>query len=204
MNIIDAMTKYKKIKMSCWKTEKYIDTSGSVLKIVEDNKEKVIYMKKEWLLDDTWEEYKKIMKDDFEREKGEVYFYIDSGGEIHSEKDYFYQLDNYLYSHSNYFPNEAFAAYINEKQLLERDIMKFSYLNNSCNIDWNDISTNKYYMSLGITRKGTNKDDCIICSNATKEFNYIYFESEEVRDAALKLFESRIEHVLRMSLRFGF
>lgn len=201
MNIIDAMTKYKKIKKESWKSGKYIDTSDNVLKIVEDNKENIIIMRKELFLDDTWEKYEDIKKD-FERGK-DVYFYIDSVGDIHSKKDEYYQVDFDFYNSSNYFPSEALAIYIKEKQLLERDMIKFSYVNNSNSINWKDDSR-KYYISFTLDAFKNDLKDISSFSAGGKDFNYIYFESEEVRDEALKLFKYRIDKLLKMSLKFGF
>ncbi|MDO0213532.1 hypothetical protein KLN56_10805 [Clostridioides difficile] len=202
MKFTEAIEKYEKIKKSNWEDGNYVLINKDDFILFEKNNKIVDFkINKCFLIDDTWEEYIEDLKTNFKREK--TYYTIELDGEVREYRNCNLnsRADTINHKNFNYFPNKKLAEFINKKQLLERQLMVFSYLNGADKISWNNINMKKYYIDPYINNYFyVNEEDCYAC----KGFNNIYFLTEEVRDKAIELYKKDIEEVLNMSFSLGF
>lgn len=158
----------------------------------------------ELIFSDRWIEHKEKYKTNFDITKDEWYFFIDTGGEIFSDLYSNHKVDTNFLGNFNAFKDEKLAEYIRAKQLLERKLMVFSYLNGANEIDWEDDDEEKYHIdyyynyyrkenAVEITETYVNRDNCIV-----------YFNTREVAEKALEIYRSEMEKVIGMGKEFGF
>ncbi|EQG38330.1 TPA: hypothetical protein KNO10_002147 [Clostridioides difficile] len=202
MKITEAIEKYERIKKNDWENGKYLLVCEDAFTLVENNEFLVgVNIPKEWLVNNNWEEYTGKFKTNFERSK--MYFTIQRDGKVHEYRDCKCPAEDIFFKNFNYFPNRELAEYINKKQLLERQLMVFSYLNGADKINWNDDSE-KYSVDFYISSITDSFDIDRIYPIVCKSLNEICFVTKEVRDKAVELYKKEIEEVLRMSFKFGF
>lgn len=101
----------------------------------------------------------------------------------------------------NAFPNKELAKFIQKKQLLERKLMVFSYLNGTSEIDWNKTTCKYYIYSSYIS--GVTKIESRYAT-WSQELNNVFFSNEEICDKAIELYEDEIKEVMRMKIELGF
>lgn len=150
-----------------------------------------------------WYEYGKY-KTNFEFKEGMDDAYIIDNAEIYplpclKQNHYEGYIKNF-----NAFPNKELAEFINKKQLLERELMAFSYLNGSDEIDWKDYNTAKYYIEYDKDTRDKRFTFTISKNYMCKRFDSIYFKSREICEKASELYKENIEEVLELSMKFGF
>lgn len=204
MEFIEAIEKYEKIKKSNWEYGNYVLINKDDFILFEKNNKIVDFkINKCFLIDDTWEEYIDDLNTNFKREK--TYYTIELDGEVREYRNCNLnsRADTINHKNFNYFPNRELAEYINKKQLLERQLMVFSYLNGADKINWNDDSE-KYSVDFYISSITNSFDIDRIHPIVCKSLNEICFVTKEVRDKAVELYKKEIEEVLRMSFKFGF
>lgn len=120
---------------------------------------------------------------------------------IINKNDY---IDVKLLKNFNLLPNKELAEYIHKKQLLERKIMIFSYLNGADKMDRIDDNVRKYFINA-------HHNACLGEVEISIDFHHyhkceesIYFNSEASVEKALELYKEDIEEVLKLSMKFGF
>lgn len=199
MKITEAIEKYEKIKKSGWEKGVYLIVRENSFTFIRDGHSiNNCNISKEWLVNDTWEEYTGDYEINFK--KNGTYFTILPNGDIYENVDGNCSEDVF-FENFNYFPNRELAEYIAKKQLLERKLMVFSYLNGAYKINWNNDNVEKYTIDSYIDEYfNVNKDH----GYTYKCFNNIYFSTEEIRDTAIELYKNEMEEVIRMSFNFGF
>lgn len=175
---------------------KYLYTDG--VDILND-KGSVIILNYCILSKNDWYEYKEYQTN-FEFEDDDVYT-LDSHGELLNVTNVISNAK--ITSNFNAFPNKELAVYVHKKQLLERKLIIFSYLNGADEIDWKDYGKQKHYIdATNIDYEGIN-----IKTNWNtniKSINNVYFKNKEIRNKAMQIYKDDIEEVIRLSLKFGF
>lgn len=127
----------------------------------------------------------KEMKNPYERvEKGEEYYFIDKNGRIDFFEDRNDGFDDYQFKNANYFNNRNYTEYIAFKETLMRRMDKFAWEHNARVIDWNDDSSEKYYIIFD-----HDDDKLRFCCNYTVQSNNIYFTSREIAEKAIEEFK---------------
>lgn len=158
------------------------------------------------LFSNKWVEYtdEEDYKTNF-KTNGNPYFFIASDGEIVDvfRKNIFEEekLENF-----NVFLSKELAEYIQAKQLLERKLMIFSYLNGADKINWNEDNEFKYYIDYYYDYyENENENEIeIISIFGLRENNRVYFKTKEIAEKALELYREEIKRVMKMGLKFGF
>lgn len=153
-----------------------------------------------------WEEYKEKpkYKTNFDMERNEIYNYICDDGDIIEVAYDNHRLDTELLENFNAFKDEELAKYIQAKQLLERKLMMFSYLNGADKIDWKNTHETKYYIERFCNHYN---DKLEIATDYTFDFmddNRVYFKTKEVAEEALELYKNEIDKAMKMRKEFGF
>lgn len=152
------------------------------------------------LTSNDWVEYEEYETNfEFSNNK-EKYYFISSIGIIDKITPYGSMDCNFL-KVFNAFPNKELAEYIHKKQLLERKLMIFSYLNGANEIDWSNEKTkwliNCYMYHNEFRIMPTYRSEC-------KYLNEVYFSSDKICKKAIELYKDEIKEVMEMSLKFGF
>lgn len=158
----------------------------------------------ELIFSDRWIEHKEKYKTNFDITKDEWYFFIDTGGEIFSDLYSNHKVDMNFLKNFNAFEDEKLAEYIQAKQLLERKLMVFSYLNGANEIDWEDVSNEKYFLDYFYSYYGEQMSIEILKYHNVRRSTNVYFKSEEIANKALELYRNEIEKVIEMGKEFGF
>lgn len=147
-----------------------------------------------------WYEYKEY-KTNFEFKEGDKYYSENERGYIYALKYEKLVTEDEAIENFNAFPNKELAEFIQKKQLLERELMVFSYLNGCSEIDWSD-ATCKYYIET-INNKGGIKSKK---EYATwhQSLDNVFFNNEEICEKAMELYENEIKEVMEMKIKLGF
>ena len=129
-------------------------------------------------------------KNPFERAiAGNEYYYIIAENQIDTYIDAHDNVDDRLYTISNYFNDKQFAEQVALHQLLYRKLLKFAY-DNECedNQAWNKTSCH-YYVAYSI-------DECRFYADVTGSFkhNDVWFCS---RDSANRAIEEVIKPFMK-------
>lgn len=191
-----------KFATCCNLSTKYIYSNGK--DILTDSNTKIMVSYQD-LISDDWYEYDDTKVNfDIPKDDG-VYYTIDGFGCICDRYNANQHLTEKHNDNFNMFHDKELAEYINKKQLLERKLMIFSYLNGAEEIDWEDYNIRKFNTDMfkdvsEIDKRYTG----IESSYSTKCFNEIYFKTEEIARKALELYQKDIENVLKLSMKFGF
>ena len=147
------------------------------------------------LLDDVfsndWEIYEEQKSKDWKPREGELYFYINSNGEIEYR---YYKNRNIndkrrICNIGNYFKTDEEAEHMVEKLKVIKELQDFAFENRDEEIDWVDNEQDKWEISY----KDSNVEP--ICNNyyRAQAFN-IYFASKEIAQEAIKkIGEDRIK-----------
>ena len=197
MKLMELLEQWKKATREYFLDEYICVTNDG--EMVKMNGEKYVPNFKDLTRND-WYEYKEY-KTNFKFNKYEKCYCIDEKGDILStmySNSYNNRGCNYNF---NLFPNKELAEFIQKKQLLERKLIVFSYLNGDSKIDWQD-NTFKYYIET-VSNKGVLK-----FRNEYATWNQcldnVFFNKEEVCEKALELYRNEIKEVMEMKIKLGF
>lgn len=188
------MLEGKKVKRKGWEGWQYYKLIGDNMyyadKLIASN------ITVENALADDWEivgEREVVEEPKWKPREGELYFYINSNGEIEYR---YYKNRNIndkrrICNIGNYFKTDEEAEHMVEKLKVIRELQDFALEHNDEEIDWNDVNQEKLY--LGMNPKIKSIDIFHTCSWIYLPFN-IYFTSEEIAEKAIETIgEDRIK-----------
>ena len=157
-------------------------------------KAKLIIEGKEIEIEISEEEYKKLQpseekKTGYERvPKNGKYFYEFGKGDVESDIEDYYDIDNEYYESANYYSNKTVAENNARADKLMRQLRRFSVEHRKCGVNFNSTETKKHYIYY----------DCIRDELRTTYtfyagvFGVIYFDSEETAQAAIDEFRDEL------------
>lgn len=95
------------------------------------------------------------------------------------------KFDSRMINNANYFSTKEKAEEIDFKQTLFRKLQRFSDENGGGDIDWNDLTQNKYIIHYD----SEDKEFKILSYTYLKNFGGVYFVSYEVIEKAIETFK---------------
>ena len=157
-------------------------------------KAKLIIEDKEIEVEISEEEYKKLQpseekKTGYERvPKNGKYFYEFGKGDVESDIEDYYDIDNEYYESANYYSDKTVAENNARADKLMRQLRRFSVEHRGCGVDFNDTNTKQYciYYDYGNNTLGTAFTLC------AKTFGVICFDSDETTLAAIDTFRDEL------------
>ena len=157
-------------------------------------KAKLIVENKEIEIEISEEEYKKLQsseekKTGYERvtKRGD-YFHESGKGDVESEIEDCYDIDDEYYESANYYSDKTIAENNARADKLMRQLRRFSVEHRECGVDFNSTETKKHYIYY----------DCIhdelktVFTFYAKTFGTILFDSEETAQAAINEFREEL------------
>ena len=157
-------------------------------------KAKLIIEDKEIEIEISEEEYKKLhpseeKKTGYERvPKNGKYFYESGKGDVESDIEDCYDIDDEYYASAYYYSSKTVAENNARADKLMRQLRRFSVEHRECGVDFNDTNTKQYciYYDYGNNTLGTAFTLC------ARVFGAIYFDSEETAQAAINEFRDEL------------
>ena len=157
-------------------------------------KAKLIIEDKEIEIEISEEEYKKLQpseerKTGYERvPKNGKYFYEFGKGDVESDIEDYYDIDNEYYESANYYSSETVAKNNARADKLMRQLRRFSVEHRERGVDFNSTKTEKHYIyyDYGNNTLGTAFTLC------AKTFGVICFDSDETALAAINEFREEL------------
>ena len=157
-------------------------------------KAKLIIEDKEIEIEISEEEYKKLQpseekKTGYERvPKNGYYFYEFGKGDVESDIEDCYDIDNEYYESANYYSDKTVAENNARADKLMRQLRRFSVEHRECGVNFNDTNIEKYciYYDYENNILGATFTFCV------KTFGAIYFDSEETAQAAVDEFRDEL------------
>lgn len=122
MNFIDAIGKYRAITRDGGTTVYSKNSEGTIIRKT-NGVGGGFQLNYDLLISTGWEEHKeqKLIVPERVPEKYGTYYYVDNNrGQIESDDDYRFSIDNSRFENFNYFSEEAFAQYVADRQLIQR------------------------------------------------------------------------------------
>ena len=157
-------------------------------------KAKLIIEDKEIEIEISEEEYKKLQpseekKTGYERvpKRGD-YFHESGKGDVESEIEDYYDVDNEYYESANYYSDKTVAENNTRADKLVRQLRRFSVEHRECGVNLNDTNTEKYYIYYDYV---SNKFGVAFTFYA-RVFGVMYFDSEETANAAIDAFRDEL------------
>lgn len=139
-----------------------------------------------------WRPYRDDYKTNFKIEYNKEYLTISSDGSLSTFKYDGGNFDTELTNNFNIFNDSQYATYLHKKNLLQRKMETFAYLNNEKNKEM------KYYISAYLYDNGEFYK-CVTERVACNSILYCStFTSYEIANECLKLYKDDIENVLRL------
>ena len=154
-------------------------------------KAKLIIEGKEIEIEISEEEYKKLQPSEtgYERvSKSGDYFHESGKGDVESEIEDCYNIDNEYYESANYYSSPIVADNNIRADKLMRQLRRFSVEHRECGVDFNDIKTKQYCIYYDY-EDNTLVTTFMFCA---KFFGVIYFDSEETAQAAIDEFHDEL------------
>ena len=157
-------------------------------------KAKLIIEGKEIEVEISEEEYKKLQpseekKTGYERvPESDVYFYAYPSGCVETACEDCYNIDDECYESANYYSDKTVAENNARADKLMRQLRRFSVEHRECELNFNNINTEKYYMYYDY-------DDNELGTTFTfvaRLFGVIYFDSKETAQAAIDEFRDEL------------
>lgn len=157
-------------------------------------KAKLIIENKEIEIEISEEEYKKLQpseekKTGYERvpKRGD-YFHESGKGDVESEIEDYYDVDNEHYESANYYSSETVAENNARADKLMRQLRRFAVEHREDGVNLNDANTRQYciYYDYGNNTLGTAFTLC------AKTFGVICFDSDETALAAINEFHDEL------------
>lgn len=131
-------------------------------------------------------QYEEHQKTGWERvDKGEDYYWISPESFIVPDRELSYESDNELYDRINYFSTEEKAREIGCKQMLFRELQKFSDEHGGNEIDWSDENQSKYFIKYSHFSSRLIIDSY----NSIQHLGVVYFVSKDIARQAMELFK---------------
>ena len=157
-------------------------------------KAKLIIEDKEIEVEISEEEYKKLQpseekKTGYERvpENGD-YFHESGKGDVESEIEECYNIDNEYYESANYYSDKTVAENNARADKLMRQLRRFSVEHRECGVNFNDIKTKKYYLYYDYEDNELRTTFMFYF----KYFGAIHFDSEGAAQAAIDEFYNEL------------
>ena len=154
-------------------------------------KAKLIIEGKEIEIEISEEEYKKLQPSEtgYERvSKSGDYFHESGKGDVESEIEDCYNIDNEYYESANYYSDKTIAENNIRADKLMRQLRRFAVEHREDEVNLNDTNTKQHciYYDYGNNILGTAFTFCV------KTFGVIYFDSEETAQAAIDEFRDEL------------
>ena len=142
------------------------------------------------------EEYKKLQpseekKTGYERvPKNGKYFYEFGKGDVESDIEDCYDIDDEYYASANYYSSETVAENNARADKLMRQLRRFSVEHRGRGVNFNNKNTEKYYIYYNYDYE--NDELWVSSVFYSKSFGTIYFDSEETANAAIDEFHDEL------------
>ena len=140
------------------------------------------------------EEYKKLQpseekKTGYERvPKNGKYFYEFGKGDVESDIEDCYDIDDEYYASANYYSSEIVAENNTRADKLMRQLRRFSVEHRGHEVDFNSTETEKHYIYYDCVRDELRTTYTFYAG----VFGVIYFDSEETAQAAIDKFRDEL------------
>ena len=154
-------------------------------------KAKLIIEGKEIEIEISEEEYKKLQPSEtgYERvSKSGDYFHESGKGDVESEIEDCYNIDNEYYESANYYSDKTVAENNARADKLMRQLRRFSVEHREDEVNLDDIKTKKFF----ITYNYENNEIRLGYTLQLKAFGAIYFDSREVVNTAIDEFHDEL------------
>ena len=157
-------------------------------------KAKLIIEGKEIEIEISEEEYKKLQpseekKTGYERvSKSDTYFYTYPSGYAETTCEVCYDIDDECYESANYYSDKTVAENNTRADNLLRQLRRFSVEHRECGVNLNDINTKKFCIYYDYRNNELEPDFLF----SEKAFGTIYFDSEEIAQAAINAFRDEL------------
>lgn len=157
-------------------------------------KAKLIIENKEIEVEISEEEYKKLQpseekKTGYERvpKRGD-YFYESGKGDVGTDIEDCYDVDNEYYESANYYSDKTVAENNARADKLMRQLRRFSVEHRECEVDFNSTETAKHYIYYDCIHDELD----ITFTFFARVFGMVYFDSEETVQAAIDKFHDEL------------
>ena len=157
-------------------------------------KAKLIIEDKEIEVEISEEEYKKLQpseekKTGYERvpKRGD-YFHESGKGDVESEIEDGYDVDDEYYESANYYSDKTVAKNNARADKLMRQLRRFSVEHRECGVDFNSTETAKHYIYYDCIHDELD----ITFTFFARVFGMVYFDSEETAQAAMDKFRDEL------------
>lgn len=137
------------------------------------------------------EEYKKLHPSEtgYERvSKSGDYFHESGKGDVESEIEDYYDVDNEYYESANYYSDKTVAENNARADKLMRQLRRFSVEHRENKIDWYDINNHKYYINYDFEDNKISIGD----KSFLRYFGAIYFDSRKTVQTAINKFHDEL------------
>ena len=157
-------------------------------------KAKLIIEDKEIEIEISEEEYKKLQpseekKTGYERvPKNGKYFYEFGKGDVESDIEDCYDIDDEYYASANYYSSEIVAENNTRADKLMRQLRRFSVEHREHGVDFNSTETAKHYIYYDCIHDELD----ITFTFFARVFGMVYFDSEETAQAAMDTFHDEL------------
>ena len=157
-------------------------------------KAKLIIEDKEIEVEISEEEYKKLQpseekKTGYERvPKNGKYFYEFGKGDVESDIEDCYDIDDEYYELANYYSDKTVAENNTRADKLMRQLRRFSVEHRGHGVDFNSTETEKHYIYYDCVRDELRTTYTFYAG----VFGVIYFDSEETANAAIDEFRDEL------------
>ena len=154
-------------------------------------KAKLIIEGKEIEIEISEEEYKKLQPSEtgYERvSKSGDYFHESGKGDVESEIEDCYNIDNEYYESANYYSDKTVAENNARADKLMRQLRRFSVEHRERGVNLNDTNTKKYYICYDYE----NNELGATFTFVGRVFGIIYFDSEEAINTAIDEFHDEL------------
>ena len=154
-------------------------------------KAKLIIEDKEIEVEISEEEYKKLQPSEtgYERvPKNGKYFYEFGKGDVESDIEDYYDIDNEYYESANYYSDKTVAENNARADKLMRQLRRFAVEHRGHGVNFNSTETEKYCIYYDCE----NDKLWVGLSLCSKYFGTIYFDSEETTQAAIDEFRDEL------------
>ena len=157
-------------------------------------KAKLIIEGKEIEIEISEEEYKKLQspeekKTGYERvPESDVYFYTYPSGCVETTCETCYDIDDECYESANYYSDKTVAENNTRADKLMRQLRRFAVEHRECEVNFNNINTEKYYMYYDYD----DNELGVSFVFRTRNFGAIYFDSKETVNAAIDEFRDEL------------
>ena len=157
-------------------------------------KAKLIIEGKEIEVEISEEECKKIQPPE-EKETGyervsesDIYFYTYPSGCVETTCETCYDIDDECYESANYYSDKTVAENNIRADNLMRQLRRFAVEHRECEVNFNNINTEKYYMYYDYD----DNELGVSFVFRTRNFGAIYFDSKETANAAIAEFRDEL------------